>query len=53
MTPLEAMYPNRCYDCLAVCPPDKVLCGQCEAVYAAERQRVKTSGGDDVVGKEN
>lgn len=33
MTPLETMYPNRCYDCLAVCPPDKVLCGTCEAAY--------------------
>lgn len=35
--PLEALYPNRCYDCLAVCPHDRVLCAKCEAELAAVR----------------
>lgn len=32
-TPLEQMYPNRCYDCLAVCPHTEVLCEKCKADY--------------------
>lgn len=38
LTPLERMYPNRCYDCLAVCSPDEVLCDACKAVYARENK---------------
>lgn len=39
MTPLERIYPNRCYDCLAVISPADVLCGQCQAVYRQAREK--------------
>jgi hypothetical protein len=39
VSPLEAMYPNRCYDCLAVVGVDDVLCADCKALYAANRAR--------------
>lgn len=39
MTPLERMYPNRCFDCLAPCPHEKVLCAACENVYAQARRK--------------
>lgn len=32
LAPLELMYPNRCYDCLAVCSPDELLCPACAVV---------------------
>ena len=39
MTPLERMYPRRCYDCLAPLAEDTVLCPKCEAGYAEHRAR--------------
>lgn len=38
LSPLESMYPARCFDCLAVCHPDKVLCEACEALYKKARR---------------
>jgi hypothetical protein len=40
-SPLERLYPNRCYDCLAVVSSGGLLCAECEALYAAERGRRK------------
>lgn len=40
-SPLEAMFPNRCFDCLVVCSHDEVLCENCKAVYRRGRE-----GGD-------
>lgn len=36
--PLERMYPNRCYDCLAVCSPNEVLCDKCKQIYADDKK---------------
>lgn len=47
MTSLERLYPNRCYDCLAVCPPGKVLCAPCEQVYADARRRTNSGRSPD------
>jgi predicted amidophosphoribosyltransferase len=46
-SPLESMYPNRCYDCLAAIPLDDLLCAKCQKVYADERIHIGDDHFDD------
>lgn len=43
---------SRCYDCLAPCPFDAVLCAACKKVYADEKacRRAPTSGSEGADG---
>lgn len=43
ISPLERLYPNRCYDCLAVTAD--FLCASCKEMYRRERERRAKRGG--------